>query len=255
MLTPHSTKPVSIQQAIPHEGNILKSGLFNGGMVGMRRSATAQQASEWLSERLEAYGHAYAHRQGTGLPSCHDFEFADQIWLNLMFLYFQSDTAILNQEIFNLGHWNLHQGELELRDGFAYFNGERVVMAHFSGLPPKEKLEFVSCHSKLYNENQSQPWAMMAKDYLKRLESANTSSPSIPYSYTNIQPSSANAEAKQVLATLTNRQRSLANRMIHKFIRIARSPAKITGGLKLARWQLHRTRQDARAPKHTIDQD
>jgi hypothetical protein len=172
-----------------------------------------------------------------------------------MFLYFQSDTAILNQEIFNLGHWNLHQGELELRDGFAYFNGERVVMAHFSGLPPKEKLEFVSCHSKLYNENQSQPWAMMAKDYLKRLESANTSSPSIPYSYTNIQPSSANAEAKQVLATLTNRQRSLANRMIHKFIRIARSPAKITGGLKLARWQLHRTRQDARAPKHTIDQD
>jgi len=135
VLTPHATRPVNIEHVIPHEKNILRSGLFNGGVVAMKRSATAEQASYWLSERLEAHGHAYTHRKGTGLPNFHEFEFVDQIWLNLLYMYFQSDTAILSDETCNLGHWNLHQGELELRENKAYFNGRKVVIAHFSGLP------------------------------------------------------------------------------------------------------------------------
>jgi SAM-dependent methyltransferase len=247
VLTPHSTKPVSIQHAIPHEGNILKSGIFNGGMVGMRRSATAQQASEWLSERLEAYGHAYAHRQGTGLPNCHDFEFVDQIWLNLMFFYFRSDTSILNQEIFNLGHWNLHQGELELRDGLAYFNGARVVMAHFSGLPPKEELDLVTCHSNLYAKNRSNPWATLAMDYLDRLERATRSSPPIPYSYINIQPRKATEQEKPATAACEGHKRSLPHKVLQKAARSFQSPGKIAGGIKLLAWQSKRALQITQA--------
>ncbi len=241
VLTPHASKPVSTQQVIPHEENILKSGLFNGGVVGMKRSATAKQASQWLSERLEAYGHAYAHRQGTGLPNCPDFEFVDQIWLNLMYLYFRTETAILSKETCNLGHWNIHQGELEIRDGLAYFNGERVVIAHFSGLPPKKDLAVVSCHSHLYTENQSKPWAMMATEYLDRLEQAKTSTQSIPYPYSIIQPSGAREAEKQAKAVSQAQKRGFPKGVIQKVTRGIRSTGKIAGRVKLVSWQLKRT--------------
>lgn len=47
-LTPHASKQVSLEHVIPHERNFLKSGLFNAGVVGMRRSDVAEEASQWL---------------------------------------------------------------------------------------------------------------------------------------------------------------------------------------------------------------
>ena len=235
VLTPHASSPVNSKLAIPHEGNILKSGIFNGGVVGMKRSETAKQASGWLSERLEAYGHASAHRQDTGLPSFYDFEFVDQIWLNLLYLYFRKDVKILDQEICNLGHWNLHQGELNLQDGLAYFNGERVLVAHFSGLPPKEALGQVSMYSKLYTENESIPWAIMATQYLERLERTKARCPTLTYSYTMIQPGSAAKEASGEHA-----KRFLKN-MVHKFSCSLQSPSKFVGVIKFTSWKLKRS--------------
>jgi hypothetical protein len=49
-------------------------------------------------------------------------------------MYFRHSTVILAREGYNLGHWTLHKGKLELKDGLAYFNGERVAMTRFSGL-------------------------------------------------------------------------------------------------------------------------
>ena len=243
LLTPHASKPVSNEYVIPHEGNILKSGIFNGGVVGMKRSATAEQASQWLSDRLEVYGHAYAHRQGSGLPNCSDFEFVDQIWLNLMYIYFRSETAVLSKEICNLGHWNLHQGELALQDGVAYFNGERVLIAHFSGLPSIECLAQVSCHSKLYIENQSKPWEILATEYLGRLEKAKASSPSIPYSYANIQPGNTREEEKPATVVDIGCNISLPQKVLQKAALGFQSPGKIIGGVKLIAWQLKRSFQ------------
>lgn len=99
-------------------------------------------------------------------------------------MHFRHSTVILDREGYNLGHWNLHKGKLELKDGLAYFNGERVAMTRFSGLnytTPRRRLEelsLASCHSKLYTEDPSKSWAILAKDYLDRLEHAKTSSPS-----------------------------------------------------------------------------
>jgi hypothetical protein len=247
VLTPHTSKPVSIQQAVPHEAGILKSGLFNGGVVGMKRSETAKLSSKWLSERLEAYGHAYAHRQAMGLPNYNDFEFADQIWLNLMYLYFRTETKVLGEEIFNLGHWNLHQGDLEYQDGLAYFNGERVLIAHFSGLPSKDNLAQVSRHSRLYVENQSKPWVILATEYLDRLERSKSRSPSIPYSYSNIQPGHKRDEDKPAKVVPKRPARRFSRRVLRKFPGYLKSPSKITNVMKLASWQLKRSGMTAKS--------
>jgi len=246
-LTPHTSKPVGIKQAVPHEGNILKCGLFNGGVVGMKRSQTSVLASSWLAERLEAYGHNYPRRLGTSQPMCQDFEFDDQIWLNLMYMYFLPETLVLCKEVCNLGHWNLHQGELELRDGLAFFNGERVLMAHFSGLPPSDKLGQVSSHSQLYVENQSQPWAIMASDYLDRLKLSKTQSTYIPYSYTTIQPGNRREEKEQTVAHSINHTDRFPKRVLLKVTNALKSPSKIVGALKLAVWQLKRSLQIAQS--------
>jgi hypothetical protein len=47
-LTPHASKQVSLEHVIPHERNFLKYGLLNAGVVGMRRSDVAEEASQWL---------------------------------------------------------------------------------------------------------------------------------------------------------------------------------------------------------------
>lgn len=246
-LTPHTSKPVATKQAVPHEGNILKCGLFNGGVVGMKRSKTSILASNWLAERLEAYGHNYPRRQGTTQPICHDFEFVDQIWLNLMYAYFLPETLVLSKEVYNLGHWNLHQGVLELEDGFALFNGERVLMAHFSGLPASDKLAQVSIHSQLYIDNQSEPWAIMASEYLDRLSLSKTRSPEILYSYTAIQPDSNREEKNQTVASFRSHADRLLKRIILKGISALKSPGKIIGGMKRAAWKLKRSCQIAQS--------
>ena len=82
VLTVHARKPVGSDQAAEQEGTILRSGIYNGGVVAMRKSQTASEASAWLMDRLEKYGHAFAHRESLGFTNCYPFEFVDQIWLN-----------------------------------------------------------------------------------------------------------------------------------------------------------------------------
>lgn len=246
-LTPHTSKPVGIKHAVQHEGNILKCGLFNGGVVGMKRSQTAILASSWLAERLEAHGHNYSRRKGTGQLICHDFEFVDQIWLNLMYMYFLPETLVHCKEVCNLGHWNLHQGTLELGDGLAFFNGERVLMAHFSGLPPSDKLAQVSIYSQLYIDNQSQPWAVMASEYLGRLRLSRTRCPIIPYSYATIQPGIRGEEKKQTVISFIRYAAKFPKRALLSTTRTLRSPGKIIRGMKGPFKKLKRSYQIAQS--------
>lgn len=238
-LTPHSNKPVRIDQALPHERNLLKYGLFNAGVVAMRRTECSQEASQWLLERLEQFGHCYPDRQATGLANCNDFEFADQIWLNLLFLYFSADIAILDGEVCNLGHWNLHQGSLSINEGKPYFNGKRVIMAHFSSLPSRDKLSHVSIHTQLYAESPSSTWATLATDYLDRLDRAKASYPADPYHYAHIQPGS-NAASKLTSPShnhCENAGTRFLNKTANRLTSLGR-PGKLRNYLKYMLWRL-----------------
>jgi hypothetical protein len=184
----HAEQPVSMVHVPQHEGAFIKSGLFNGGVVAMKKSIVAEQASAWLDSRLRSFGHAYEHRSAVGMAVSYDFEFVDQIWLNLLFLYFRSEVAILDGEVCNLGHWNLHQGNLVIDDGEAFINGKRLQIAHFSGLPSRDKLNQVSIHSQLYIDNPSSAWAALAQDYLDRLDRSQARYPAYSYPYAQIQP-------------------------------------------------------------------
>jgi len=240
-LTPHTTKPVDIQQSVPHESSFLKSGLFNAGVVGMKRSETAIKAADWLTKRLERFGHSYPARLHAGQPRGHDFEFVDQIWVNLMYIYFNEETAIINQAGCNLGHWNLCQGDIVMHDDLAYFNDEPIVIAHFSGLPEQDKLAQVTTYSQLYVNQPSQAWAALARDYLERLANAQALIPEIPYSYqqrSKEEVATYVPTSSLVLTRVVAPANTSIPRTIGKRLRALASPNKLVGGLKLLSWKL-----------------
>jgi len=94
-------------------------------------------------------------------------------------------------------------------------------------------------HSKLYTENQSEPWEILATEYLGRLEKAKASSPSIPYSYANIQPGNTREEEKPAKGAYKSPvQKSVSMKVLQKIARGLQSRDKIIGVVKLASWQL-----------------
>lgn len=164
-LTPHSTKPVSVEDVLPHEVGILDHGIYNGGFFAMRRGAEALRVATWLASRLQYWcysGPLRTPNRSLRHLRVHD----DQLWLNLVPVYFQN-VSLLRDEVFNLGHWNLFQGTLEERDGSATFDGRPVVIAHFSGVDPACP-EKVSRWTNLYEKRPSPAWAALFRRYERR---------------------------------------------------------------------------------------
>lgn len=188
LVTPHINNPPPVERSLKLERSALNAGMFNAGVVAMARTRMAATIAEWMIERLERFGHAHRQRVALGLPDSYDFEFVDQIWLNFVPIYFTEETVILKDPTFNLGHWNLHEGDLSIRNNTPYLTNSRVVVAHFSGLPRTESLESVSIYTDLYQDQPCSAWAFIASDYLNRLCDAKASIPLVEYSYKNIEP-------------------------------------------------------------------
>lgn len=165
ILTLHSNKPVAIEEAIPHEVGILNHGLYNGGFFGAKRTKNTLKILEWMSSRLIEYGYS-------GFLKNSKYQqlklFVDQLWLNFIPIYF-NNVHISDDEVLNLGHWNLHQGELRNINGKYYFRDEQVVIAHFSSVPINNP-EYVSNHSSLYIKKPVYQWKNMFNSYISTKE-------------------------------------------------------------------------------------
>ena len=82
LLNPHCTTPVNRKYVEPHERDLLRSGLYNAGFLGLRRTNEARAFISWFKERLASYCfHDYDHYNG-GIAG-RGF-FVDQLWLNLV---------------------------------------------------------------------------------------------------------------------------------------------------------------------------
>lgn len=195
LLTPHSTKPVTLDEVVPHEIGILDHGLYNGGFVAMRRGDEALAASKWLASRLETW--CYSGPLRTTNPSLQFLRlFVDQLWLNLIPTYF-TNVLVLRDEVFNLGHWNLHQGTLECLDASVTFDGRPVVVAHFSGVDP-DFPERVSRHSRLYENRPSQAWADLYRRYDKRRNHWRKAFGPVRYTYEQHVPARPSAMVRRL---------------------------------------------------------
>ncbi|MBS1861342.1 MAG: glycosyltransferase [Actinobacteria bacterium] len=130
VLTPHFNAPLPRDGMKPSEEDILISGTYNLGFIGLGAGATAEALLDWWSERLEkdclndpANGH-----------------FVDQRWIDLA-PGFWPDLFLLRGTNYNIAYWNLSTRTLEV-DGDGYrVDGEALRFFHFSGYDPRRPNE------------------------------------------------------------------------------------------------------------------
>jgi Glycosyl transferases group 1/Methyltransferase domain len=126
VLTPHFTKPLPRDGRKPREEDILISGTYNLGFIGLGAGATAEALLDWWSERLE----------NECLNDPANGHFVDQRWIDLA-PGFWPDLFLLRETTYNIAYWNLPTRTLET-DGAGYkVDGEGLRFFHFSGYDPR----------------------------------------------------------------------------------------------------------------------
>lgn len=137
VLTPHLTEPIC-DDRFPSEYDIMRSGTYNLGFIGLSNTTTARKFLDWWMPHLME--HAFSNVK-EGL-------FTDQKWIDLVPAIFD-DVYIIRHPGYNVAYWNLMQRKVELKDRKISVNGKPLYFFHFSGIVP-ENIECVSKHQNRF---------------------------------------------------------------------------------------------------------
>jgi hypothetical protein len=124
LLTPHILSPLPYDKHFPGENLFLNHGIYNLGFLALKRGDTTNHLLTWWAERL--------------LTKCiidlKEGFFVDQIWFNLVPLFFKS-TMVIEHYGCNMAYWNLHERTLTLKMNEYIVNNEQpLIFYHFSGV-------------------------------------------------------------------------------------------------------------------------
>ena len=122
VLTPHLVAPLAGADRIERELNILQSGTFNVGMLGVAATPVAARFLEWWQDRV------YAHCRHAIASGMH----YEQRWLDLVPALF-GDVHVLRDPAYNVGHWNLPDRAVTVDGDQVLVNGEPCRLFRFSG--------------------------------------------------------------------------------------------------------------------------
>jgi glycosyltransferase involved in cell wall biosynthesis/lipopolysaccharide biosynthesis glycosyltransferase len=157
VLTPHLTEPVEDDGKKPSEIDILLSGTYNLGFLGLARSEATRRLLTWWQERL--YDRCVvAHDEGL---------FTDQRWMDLVPGLFD-DAYVLREPGYNVAYWNLHSRRVSVGRDRVRVNGKPAVFFHFSGLDPHAPLE-ISRHQNRFRLDELGDLAQIFHRYRKLL--------------------------------------------------------------------------------------
>lgn len=154
VITPHRLAPQDYLNASWEEVVNLKDGVFNGGLIGLRRERETLEFLKWWANRLQYYCYIDSN---TGL-------FLDQKWLNLIPCFFDN-YKVLRHDGYNFASWNLSQRYIiKTVDGQYWANNSPLRFIHFSGLGKwfDEKLNH-------YVKDLSNPLYFLKDDYIEEI--------------------------------------------------------------------------------------
>jgi len=156
ILTPHITEPINDNKK-PTESEIMKSGIYNLGFIGISNSESSQKFLDWWEPKLLESGFSDV-RKGM---------FTDQKWVDDVPSKFK-DVFIINHPGYNVAYWNLMQRTVKISEGKISVNGKPMYFFHFSGFVT-ENIEIVSKHQNrfnLTNLKNLQPFFELYRDLL-----------------------------------------------------------------------------------------
>src|SRR5436309_3525045 len=121
VLTPHLTAPID-DSRVPAEREILLSGIYNLGFLGLAFNERTLPFLDWWQQRLHRW---CLHEVDKGL-------FVDQRWMDLAPAYL-ARVEILRDPGYNVAYWNLVHRPLARRDGAWWVGDAPLRFFHFSG--------------------------------------------------------------------------------------------------------------------------
>jgi glycosyltransferase involved in cell wall biosynthesis len=126
VLIPHvAHEPVPRDGRRPSELDLLASGIYNLGFIGLAPGATAERLIAWWSERLR-FDCVIDHALGL---------FVDQRWFDLVGSVIPR-FHVLRDPGANVAYWNLHERKVTCEGGRYTVNGQPLRFFHFSGFDP-----------------------------------------------------------------------------------------------------------------------
>lgn len=122
LLTPHLLSPLPNDCRSQTDHDILKSGTYNLGFLGLRRGIESDRLLRWWSNKL--YHHC--------LVSIEQHLFVDQRWMDLVPGLF-GGVRILRDPGYNVAYWNLHERSVSVGESVTINGSEPLHFFHFSG--------------------------------------------------------------------------------------------------------------------------
>jgi glycosyltransferase involved in cell wall biosynthesis len=124
VLTPHTLTPIPRDGLRPTEADIMGSGTFNLGFLGLSDSPVAMDLLNWWEERLRF----------DSISDPLEMLFTDQRWIDLVPSYFP--ICVLRHPGYNVAYWNLHERSLTENQSEIQVNNDQLRFFHFSGYRP-----------------------------------------------------------------------------------------------------------------------
>jgi hypothetical protein len=159
-LTPHIVRPCDrriLLERVPLENALLRSGVYNGGWLGIRRSPEATEFIGWFLDRLRKY--------------CFNLYmdmYVDQLWLNFVDP-FGYNLCVVRHPGANIAYWNVHERLPDNKDPRFSIEMDDAIFLHFSGWDPAEPL-LLSRYAP--GESFPDPWSGIALQYRTELLAA-----------------------------------------------------------------------------------
>lgn len=148
VLTKHISTECELKHSDILEGNLLRHGIYNGGILQLNIGDSTDSFLAWFESRLSG---CFEH-----------FDSCDQIWLNLVPVLFDG-VGVVNNSGVNVGWWNFHERHISKASDDNFWVGSQPLhslhLSHWSPANP----EIMSCH---YPELRgSDRWLELARDY------------------------------------------------------------------------------------------
>lgn len=157
VLTPHMFTPPPDDGKNPTEADIMLSGVYNLGFLGIRNDKVAADLLKWWGDRL-------ATKCVVDLTNA---LFVDQRWMDLAPSYFDG-VEILRDPTLNVAYWNLHERKLDAVGDRFLVGGNQLGFFHFSGFNPGN-LETLSKHQTRHKPNDNPALLSICKRYADEL--------------------------------------------------------------------------------------
>lgn len=138
VLTPHLVEPLAGTDRIARELNVLQSGVYNVGMLGVGDDAVVDAFLSWWQDRVYT-GCRHAVAEGMHF---------EQRWLDLAPSFFPG-VHLLRDPAYNVAHWNLPDRQVTLHGDEVFVDGRACRVFRFSGYDPDRPREITRYNSRL----------------------------------------------------------------------------------------------------------